>query len=69
MPQIIIECAYAHDKVFDICLPIRFIDTCVFACARHLRSFYILVGLFSYNLGPAYPNPRGWSLWILHVAD
>jgi len=45
MPQIMIECACAHDTVFDICLLIGFIDTRVFACARHLASFYILAGL------------------------
>jgi len=62
-------CAYAHNMIFDICLPIEFIDTRVFTCARHLTLSYVLVGLFSDNSGVACLDLRVWNLWILHIAD
>ena len=72
MPQIMLEYACAHDMIFDVCLPIRFIDTRVFACARHLASSYVLVGLLSDNSGPACQiselETYGFSLLLTRVA-
>jgi len=47
------HCLYLHAWTTSLWLCTR-----VFACARHLASFYVLVGLFSDNPGPACPDPE-----------
>jgi len=47
----------------------RFIDTRLFACARHLASSYAFVGLISNNPGFICPNPRAWTVAGFPVKD
>ena len=42
-------CLYLWHDFWYMLFWFKFIDTCMLACARHLASFYVLVGLLSYN--------------------
>ena len=61
--------AYTHDTIFYICLPDSNLSILVFACARHLASFYGLVRLLSDNPGLVCLDPEAWIVASFPVED